>query len=182
MGYWQEEHNANSKLFVKLLGAKSDEKELYFEVWKDKTKANYIEWVLKGVWLWSYDYQWKPRETIVLSIADWDVELEFSIAFNKIGRAILNKLATAEAFGKIKLKARSYEEDGKLKKWITITNNGVKLEGKHDWEKQKTLSRAVIDPETQEFIRYDYSKLDELLKSELEGINTKILLTDDLPF
>jgi hypothetical protein len=44
-------------------------------------------------------------------LSDNSVDLWFSIAMNKVGRSILNKLATVEKFGKIKMKAWTMEKD-----------------------------------------------------------------------
>ena len=185
MWYRNEENALKNKTFVNLLGLKKEDKEAYFAVGKDKEQCNTIDGTLIGVELSSYEYEGKKKELFVMELKDWELELRFSIAFNKVGRGLINKLASLEKIGKITLKTYTFidEKKGDVKKWITVFNDWEKVEaGKYSWEQEKELTRVVLDPETQEFIRYDRTKRDEILKEEIKNVNTKVIESlNDLP-
>ena len=165
----------NTKTFAKIVWLKKWDENLYFSIMKGKdevAQADYIEWYVTDIELSSYEYEeWKMRDVFNITLI-WDEVVTLWCAFNKLGRNILNTLAGGfDADEKIKfsLYKKSWK-DGKMYPQIWIRQGSNMLKRKHDWETQRDLTRAVKDPETDEFIRTDYRKLDELMKLEVDNI------------
>lgn len=180
----------NDTAFAKIVGLKKWAPELYIEVIDgDEThKCDFIEWELQGIELGSYEYEWKERETYKLKLSDKWEKIMLSTSWNRVSRAIINCLASIENFSQvIKISVYRLEKNGKVYNNVGIWVWGQLVNWKYSREQQKEFIRIVKDPETDEYIKSDYSALDEKLKEEIKEINSRVLQApakeeEDLPF
>jgi hypothetical protein len=151
--------------YLKIKGLKRDEEKHFFEVNGDEIDENVFEGMLVWIEKWSYEYEWVTRNTIKFTFQD-DKLYQLDIAFNSIGRNIINSLAWCTKIWLIELSLY-------MNKWwyksIWIKNNGERAEWKLSVdEQQKLITKTKKKDWTTEV---EYFDLNERLAWEIERIN-----------
>ena len=160
--------------FAKLLGLGKDSKEAYFEMSNGEI-WNFIEGYLDSIELSSYEYEGKQREVMIRHLKDEDSSFDLSTSFTRTSRTFINCLASVPKIdGIVRLSVYTTEKDWKIYKNWSLFHGWQKWDRKHDRESQKKLTRVIEDPETKEYIKTDYTKLNDMMKDEIKAINKKI--------
>lgn len=153
--------------------------QLWFQIWKKEWDERHNELfdVVSGEFVsieeWKYtNAEWEEKELVKIILRDDNVgKITISTAWTWVARNIVNSLAGEEKLGKIEMWL--YKKAGKDWKFypnIRLKNNWNKMKWKIDLDTQATLVEEI---EFKGKKMRDFSKLEELLKSEYENINTK---------
>jgi hypothetical protein len=162
MGFKKESSSVN---YLKIKWLKREEKEHYFEVNWDKVDENVFEGMLVWVEKWSYEYEWVTRHTIKFIFQDNEL-YQLDIAYNQLGRNLLNSLAWCKKIGKIEMSLY-------MNKWwfksMWIKNNWERAEWKLSVEEQKKL--VTKNTKKDGTVEMEYFDLNQKLWDEIVKIN-----------
>lgn len=142
---------------------------------------------------WKYtNTEWEEKELVKIVLFDDQIwKIIISTAWTGVARNIVNSFAGEEKLGKIEMGLyKKQGKDGKYYPNIWIKNDWEKLKRKIDLDTQAQLVEEV---EFKGKKMRDFSKLEEVLKSEFENINKKsqyhekeekapVTQDDDIPF
>jgi len=135
--------------------------------------CNYIEWTLVWLELKEEEWEWKKSNKIIFELYDeeWN-DIKWRIWYWPTVRKVIQKLSWPKEINKVRFSCGRYsmDVDWKTRVWnyVTVFVDWQKWDDPFDFEKDiKPKRRAIVDPETNEFIKYNDTALDEWIFNEV---------------
>lgn len=144
--------------------------------------CNYIEWKLTGLEVKEEEREWKKSNKVIFELSDDEGNnIKWRIGYWPTVRKIIQKLTAPKEINNVRFSCWRYsmEVDGKTRVWnyVTVFVDGQKRDDPFDFEKDiKPKRRVILDPETNEFIKYNDTELDKWILEELvPQVQSKIM-------
>lgn len=135
--------------------------------------CTFIEWQLVDLSVEDGEYEWKKTKRIIFDLLDdeWN-NIRWRIWYWPTVRKVIMKLCWPKKINKVRFSCGRYSMDvqWKTKTWnyVTVRVDWEKRDDPFDFEKDiKPKRRAIVDPETNEFIKYNDTALDDWIFNEL---------------
>lgn len=167
-------------MFVTLRGMKIEDKEHFFQVskWWEvvENDAKTIEGNFVKIVNDEYDYDGRTIQSFKLFLNDWEDDICVSLGYNSVGKSIAMSLAWIENPWNLVI---SLSMNGKYKN-ATVINNWERANWFLTNDEKNELVRVIRDPETDEYIKTDDSKLIAKIKEALATVGIANATEDDV--
>lgn len=129
--------------------------------------CNYIEWEMIDIETQEMEWEWKKVQKVIITLTDDEGNnIKWRIWYGTTIRKVLQKLSAPKEIGKVKFSCGrfSMEKDWKTisGNYVTVTVDWQKYDDPFDYEKDiLPKRRAIKDPETWEFVKFNDSELEK---------------------